>query len=109
MNDANSKGDSTVFVAFMLTAIRDTVKGIIDAQQHHVGDRVGDHVGENVGEMSVIAILRRMPKASAGTIAEMTHLSSRQIERIMARLKQEGQIVRHGSPRNGYWEIIEKK
>ena len=74
------------------------MKDVIAAQQQHVG--------ENVGEMSVISILRRMPKASASTIAEMTHLSSRQIERILARLKQEGKIARHGSARNGYWEII---
>lgn len=108
LNDANSQGESTGFVAYMLTAIRDTMKNVITIQQH-VGENVGDHVGENVGEMSVIAILRRMPKASAGTVAEMTHLSSRQIERILARLKQAGKIARHGSPRNGYWEIIEQK
>lgn len=108
LNDANSQGESTGFVAYMLAAIRDTMKNVITTQQH-VGENVGDHVGKNVGEMSVIAILRRMPKASAGTIAEMTHLSARQIERILARLKQEGKIARHGSPRNGYWEIIEQK
>ena len=109
LNAADSQGESAGFVAFMLTAIRDTMKNVIAAQQQHVGENVVDHVGENVGEMSVISILRRMPKASAGTIAEMTHLSSRQIERILARLKQEGKIVRHGSPRNGYWEIIDQK
>ncbi|MBR2824494.1 MAG: Fic family protein [Clostridia bacterium] len=109
LNAASSKGECTGFVAFMLTAIRDTMKRIITAQQAHVGEDVGDHVGENVGEMSVIAILKRMPKASANTIAEMTHLSSRQIERILARLKQEGRIARHGSARNGYWEVIDTK
>lgn len=109
LNTANSQGDAAGFAAFMLKAIRDTMKGIIDAQRQHVGENVGDHVGENVGEMSVIAILRRMPKASAGTIAGMTHLSSRQIERILAKLKQEGKIVRHGSPRNGTWEITGQK
>ena len=109
LNAANSQGDSTGFVAFMLKAIRDTIKDIIDAQRQHVGNDVGDRVGENVSEKSVITILRRMPKASASTIAEMTHLSSRQIERILAKLKQEGKIIRHGSPRNGYWEITEQK
>ena len=113
LNSANSQGDSTVFTAFMLTAIRDTMKDVIKAQRQHVADHVVDHVvdnvGENVGEMSVIAVLRRMPRASARAIAEMTHLSSRQIERILARLKQEGKIARHGSARNGTWEIIEPK
>ncbi len=89
----------------MLTAIRDTMQSVITAQRQHVGESVGDHAGESVGEASVIAILRRMPKASAAAIAEMTHLSSRQIERILARLKREGKIARHGSARSGSWEV----
>ena len=109
LNAANSRGDSAGFVSFMLTAIRDTMKGVIEARRQHVGENVGDHVGENVGdhvaETPVIDILRRMPRASARTIARMTGLSSRQIERILARLKQEGKIVRNGSPRNGRWEV----
>lgn len=103
LNAAESRGESTGFVAFMLTVIRDTMKNVITAQQQ----RVGENVGENVGEASVIAILQRMPKASAAAIAEMTHLSSRQIERILARLKQEGKIARHGSARNGTWEVLD--
>ena len=103
LNEANSRNDCAVFVAFMLTAIRDTIRDAIAAARQHVGE----NVGENVGDASVIDILRRMPKASAAAVAEMTRLSSRQVERILARLKREGKIVRHGSPRNGYWEVPE--
>ena len=85
------------------------MKNTIEAPHQHVAENVGDHVVENVGEVSVIAILRRMPKASAAAIAEVTHLSSRQIERILARLKQVGKIARHGSARNGSWEVVERK
>ncbi len=102
LNTANRRGETTGFVAFMLTAIRDAMQGVIAAQAQHVGE----NVGEKGGEASVIAILRRMPKVSASAIAEMTHLSSRQIERILARLKQEGKIARHGSASSGSWEVL---
>ena len=109
LNAANNRGDSTEFVSFMMRAIRDAVQSAVIARQY-VGDHVGDHVVNNVGDhvvdQSVIAILQRMPKASARTIAEMTHLSSRQIERILARMKKEGKIVRHGSARSGTWEVL---
>ena len=100
LNAANSQGESTAFAAFMLTAIRDTIRQVIAAPRRHVG--------ENVGDVSVIDILRRMPKASAGAIAEMTHLSPRQIERVLARLKRDGKIIRHGSPKGGHWEVTQK-
>jgi predicted HTH transcriptional regulator len=40
-------------------------------------------------------------------IAEMTQLSSRQVERILAKLKQDGVLIRRGSRTNGWWEISE--
>ena len=52
-------------------------------------------------------ILRRQPHATAKMIAEMTQLSSRQVERILAKLKKDGVLIRRGSRTNGWWEISE--
>jgi hypothetical protein len=30
----------------------------------------------------------------------------RQLERILAKLKHEGKIARHGASKNGYWEVL---
>ena len=102
---ANAQGDCTGFVEFMLTILRDTLRGIRSDQRLHVGENVGVNVGVN--EEAVLTVLRRMPKASARTVAEVTNLSTRQVERILANLKEKGRIIRHGAPKNGFWEIAE--
>jgi hypothetical protein len=35
------------------------------------------------------------------------NLSPRQIQRIMADLQADGKLIRHGSPRNGFWEAAD--
>lgn len=41
-----------------------------------------------------------MPSVSVG-------ITGRQAQRILAKLKKEGRIMRHGVNKNGYWEVIE--
>ncbi|MBR2677677.1 MAG: winged helix-turn-helix transcriptional regulator [Solobacterium sp.] len=43
----------------------------------------------------------------AKEIAKALNLSLRQVQRILARLKKEGRLVRHGASKNGYWEVEE--
>ena len=105
LNDANSQGESTVFVAFMLSLIRDALKEIRENQARHVGDNVGDNVGEK--RKAILTILRRKPRASAKEIGLLMNLSSRQVERLLAGLKSDGRITRQGSPKGGWWEINE--
>jgi predicted HTH transcriptional regulator len=33
-------------------------------------------------------------------------VTERQAQRILAKLKAEGKIIRHGANKNGYWEVI---
>ena len=35
-------------------------------------------------------------------------MDSRSVEKNIRKLKEYGILVRHGSPRNGYWEITQK-
>ena len=44
---------------------------------------------------------------SAAKIAEQLELGSRSIEKNIKKLKTLGFLVRHGSPKNGYWEVTE--
>lgn len=109
LNAANTQGESTVFAAFMLSVIRDALKEIKENQNRHVVEKVGKNVGKNVGkEDAVRMILRKQPHATAKMIAEMTQLSSRQVERILAKLKKDGVLIRRGSRTNGWWEINEQ-
>mgnify|MGYP002624680134 CR=1 FL=1 len=75
---------------------------------------VGD-VGENVGEMSendgdvkasVLRMITDNKKASASEIAKALSVTQRTVERYIKDLREEGHLVRHGSARGGYWEVI---
>ncbi len=100
LNAANTQGEATVFVEFMLSVIRDALLEIKENQSRHVGVNVGK-------ENAVLHILRRYPQASARMVADMAQLSSRQVERILAQLKRKGRLIRHGSPKAGYWQVME--
>ncbi len=44
---------------------------------------------------------------SANTLSASLGITQRQAQRILAELKREGKILRHGANKNGYWEVIE--
>ena len=46
---------------------------------------------------------------SAVKLVEKIGIASRNIESHIKKLKELGILVRHGSPKNGYWEIVEDK
>ena len=105
LNEANTTGESTVFVSFMLKIILKTLQEIAETQNRHVGTNVGTNVGRN--EQMVLDLLREFPSITAKALAEKTGLSARHVERILASLKKQGKIIRHGATKNGYWEINE--
>ena len=35
-------------------------------------------------------------------------LTERQVERIVASLKKQGVLIRHGASKNGFWEVVDK-
>lgn len=41
-------------------------------------------------------------------LAEKIGIVSRNIENNIKKLKEYGILIGHGSPKNGYWEIIDK-
>ena len=55
--------------------------------------------------INILSIDARLPAAK---IAEELCISSRSVEKNIRKLKEYGILVRHGSPRNGYWEITQK-
>lgn len=73
-----------------------------------VGNAGNENVGNagNVGstEAAVLQCMKIENSASAGSIAEQTGLSKRQIERTIKKLRESGRIERVGGTR-GYWKI----
>lgn len=108
LNASNTKGESTIFVTFMLQIIRGALADIIKTQDSHrnVGINVGINVGTN--EEKVLALLRQDGRLTAKVLASTLGLTERQVERIVASLKKQGKLIRHGASKNGFWEVIDK-
>ena len=53
--------------------------------------------------------LRNDKQLSAQKIAEQLGLGSRSIEKNIKKLKSFGILIRHGSPKNGYWEVTKSE
>lgn len=106
LNISNSAGESTVFITFLLGVIRDALKDVVERQNelYNVGTNVGLNVGTN--EEKVLALLKQDSKLTAKMLAATLGLTDRQVERILAKLKSEEKIIRHGASKNGYWEVV---
>lgn len=102
---ADKAGDSSEFVEFMLRMIRDALKEVSENQNRDVVVNVAVNVVTN--EDKVIALLRQDGKLTAKVLASSLGLTQRQIQRILANLKEKNKIIRHGSSRNGYWEVTD--
>lgn len=106
LHHADIVGDSTEFVEFMLRMIRNALKEISET---HNRTNVAINVGINVvtNEEKIVALLRKNGNMSANMLSVSVGITGRQAQRILAKLKTEGKIIRHGANKNGYWEVID--
>ena len=104
LQQADKVGDSTKFVEFMLGMIRNALKEIIETNS---GTNVATNVVVNVvtNEEKIIELLRQNGNMSANMLSVSVGITQRQAQRILAKLKDEGRIIRHGANKNGYWEV----
>ena len=58
-------------------------------------------------QKKMVELLRSDKQLSAKKIAEQLGLGSRSIEKNIKKLKSLGFLIRHGSPKNGYWEVTD--
>ena len=97
INQSNADGNSTVFVEFMLDAIE-------LALEEAVFETVGTNVGINLEE-EILTILKDNPTLSIRKASERLGISSRQAERLVAKLKADGRLTRLGSNKSGSWKV----
>lgn len=97
LNAANSIGESTVFVKYMLEVIRDLLLDL--AREERFTSK------ENHLEGQILELLQKSGKYTAKELAERLDISQRQVQRVLKRLKDEGRISRMGANRNGSWIV----
>lgn len=61
------------------------------------------------GEEKVLDILKKNPNAIIKMISNETDLSVRTIQRILVSLKEKDLLIRRGSDKTGYWEVLDNK
>lgn len=61
------------------------------------------------GEEKVIDILKKNPNATIKMISNEADLSVRTIQRILVSLKENDLLIRSGSDKTGYWEVLDNK
>ena len=82
-------------------------KSVNDSE--NVGDVGEKSVNDGDTKMSVSRLIADNKKTSASEIAKMLSVTQRTVERYIRELREEGRLVRHGSARSGYWEVIKKR
>lgn len=113
LNASNTAGESTMFVVFMLKMICGMLREIVENQKSHsdVGINVGISVGINANELliedKILVLLKDNPKMTAKQLAATLGTSGRQVERMIAELKEAGKLERIGANKNGNWKVVE--
>ncbi|WMC93364.1 Fic family protein [Kineothrix sp. MB12-C1] len=101
INAANTDGESTVFVKFMLEIIKMALEELI--QNVNEDDKSNNSSVRD----KLLELLKANNKISAKSAAAKLDLSERQIQRLLKIMKDEGKIERVGSNRNGSWIVLE--
>lgn len=100
INAANTDGESTVFVKFMLEIIKKVLEELTK--------NVAEEAKKNSGAVQdkLLELLKLDNKISAKSVADKLEMSERQVQRLLKNMKDEGIIERVGSNRNGTWKVL---
>ena len=63
----------------------------------------------NSTQQEIVKLLSKNNQLSAAKLAEKIGVASRNIESNIKKLREYGLLVRNGSPKSGYWEVVKKK
>jgi Fic family protein len=102
LGQADQQGDLAPFVAYQLEAIHDALRS-------EIGSEKGSEIKAEPLSAIDLAILRDLTvesNLSARRLAERLQLSPRAVEKHLAALQKAGRLLRQGSPRAGFWQVL---
>ncbi len=92
--------------------INDTIK-VFGESSEKIRRKFGEDSEKDIFSLNgiqgkILELIRQNSRISAKAMAEILLVSSRTIEKNIKILREQGILVRHGSPKNGFWEIRKK-
>ena len=100
---SGAMGESTPFVEFMLEVILKSIENFIKSSAK-------SSVKSSVKtEDKILKIIKKNPTITIPQLAKRLQISSRAVEKQLAKLKEEQRLGRVGSNRNGEWKILDGK
>lgn len=96
LNAANTAGESTIFVKFMLEVVRDLLLELAEHEREQSSISLED---------KLLILLQQNKRHSAKSLSRELGISERQVQRILKNLKDSGTIERVGANRNGKWIV----
>lgn len=79
----------------------------IREHRRNIGEASEEYSKLNETQKKILELLSQNSQLSALKMSQEIGISSRNVESNIQILKKEGFLIRHGSPKNGYWEIVE--
>lgn len=76
---------------------------ISEKHRRNIGEVSGIELNDT--QKKIIKLLLEDNQLSAIKLADRIGIASRNIESNIKKLKELGILIRHGSPKNGYWEV----
>ena len=102
LENSTTLGESTPFIEFMLEVILESIKKSLKSS-------VKISVKSSVNtEDNILKLFKENPKITISELAQILNLTSRAIEKQIAKLKEENRLLRVGSARKGHWKIVDK-
>ena len=88
---------------------RRSVGEVSEKHRRSVGEtsKKCQEINLNDTQRKIVKLLIENNQLSAAKLAEKIGIASRNIEINIKKLKEQGILIRHGSPKNGYWEVAE--
>ncbi len=104
--------DSTSLFPNNYEIIHETIK-TYGEDSEKIRRRFGEDSEKDISLLSglqgkIMELIQQNSRISAKAMAEVLLVSSRTIEKNIKILREQGILVRHGSPKNGFWEIRKK-
>ena len=99
------------------TLLEETPPVIGEASEKHrrsIGETSEKHRRQfrtdlNDTQIKILELLSADASLSAAKMAGQLGIAGRNVEANIKKLKEKGILIRHGSPKSGYWEIVNDK